>query len=40
MTDFFISYTQEDRWVLEAAGFTTKNQAWDFGAGSGNKPGS
>ena len=41
MTDFFISYTQADRawaewiaWVLEAAGFTTKNQAWDFGAGS------
>ena len=41
MTDFFISYTQADRdwavwiaWVLEAAGFTTKNQAWDFVAGS------
>ncbi len=41
MTDFFISYTQADRdwavwiaWVLEAAGFTTKNQAWDFAAGS------
>ena len=41
MTDFFLSYTQADRdwavwiaWVLEAAGFTTKNQAWDFGAGS------
>jgi tetratricopeptide (TPR) repeat protein len=41
MTDFFVSYTQADRawaewiaWVLEAAGFTTKIQAWDFGAGS------
>ena len=41
MTDFFISYTRADRdwavwiaWVLEAAGFTTKIQAWDFGAGS------
>jgi len=41
MTDFFISYTQADRgwaewiaWVLEAAGFTAKIQAWDFGAGS------
>jgi hypothetical protein len=41
MTDFFISYTRADRdwavwiaWVLEAAGFTTKVQAWDFGAGS------
>jgi tetratricopeptide (TPR) repeat protein len=41
MTDFFLSYTQADHdwavwiaWVLEAAGFTTKNQAWDFGAGS------
>src|SRR5438132_9967818 len=41
MTDFFISYTQDDRgwgewiaWVLEAAGFSTKIQAWDFGAGT------
>jgi len=41
MTDFFISYARADRawamwiaWVLEAAGFTTKNQAWDFEAGS------
>jgi tetratricopeptide (TPR) repeat protein len=41
MTDFFISYTQADRgwaewiaWVPEAAGFTTKYQARDFGAGS------
>jgi hypothetical protein len=41
MTDFFLSYTRADRdwavwiaWVLEAAGFITKNQAWDFGAGS------
>ncbi|HVR97896.1 MAG TPA: TIR domain-containing protein [Thermoanaerobaculia bacterium] len=41
MTDFFISYTQADRawaewiaWVLEAEGFKTKIQAWDFGAGS------
>jgi len=41
MTDFFISYTRADRdwavwiaWVLEAAGFTTKVQAWDFPAGS------
>ncbi|HEY2293261.1 MAG TPA: toll/interleukin-1 receptor domain-containing protein [Thermoanaerobaculia bacterium] len=41
MTDFFISYTQADRdwaewiaWTLEAAGFTTTIQAWDFAAGS------
>lgn len=40
MTDFFVSYTQADRewavwiaWVLEAAGFKTKIQAWDFAAG-------
>jgi TIR domain/NB-ARC domain len=37
MTDFFISYTGVDRpwaewiaWQLEAAGYTTVNQAWDF----------
>ena len=35
--DFFISYTSADRawaewiaWQLEAAGFTTLLQAWDF----------
>jgi tetratricopeptide (TPR) repeat protein len=40
-TDFFISYTQADRawaewiaWVLEEAGYTTKNQAWDFRPGT------
>jgi TIR domain len=40
MTDFFISYTQVDRpwaewiaWQLEAAGYTTVNQAWDFRPG-------
>src|SRR5262245_9773453 len=39
--DFFISYTQVDRpwaewiaWQLEAAGYTTVNQAWDFRPGS------
>lgn len=39
--DFFISYTGADRqwaewiaWQLEANGFTTVIQAWDFGAGS------
>ena len=39
--DFFVSYTGVDRrwaewiaWELEAAGFTAKIQAWDFGAGS------
>ncbi|HKQ76363.1 MAG TPA: toll/interleukin-1 receptor domain-containing protein [Blastocatellia bacterium] len=39
--DFFISYTAKDRqwaewiaWQLEAAGFTSIIQAWDFGAGS------
>lgn len=41
MTDFFVSYTQADRawaewiaWILEEAGYSTKIQAWDFGAGS------
>src|SRR5215813_1440987 len=41
VTDFFISYTQVDRlwaewiaWQLEAAGYTTKIQAWDFRPGS------
>jgi hypothetical protein len=40
MTDFFISYTQVDRpwaewiaWQLEAAGYTTVIQAWDFRPG-------
>src|SRR5215510_4233381 len=40
VTDFFISYTQVDRlwaewiaWQLEAAGYTTVNQAWDFRPG-------
>ncbi len=39
--DFFISYTAVDvgwaewiAWQLEAAGYTTRIQAWDFGAGS------
>jgi DNA-directed RNA polymerase specialized sigma24 family protein len=39
--DFFISYTQTDRswaewiaWELEAAGFTTLLQAWDFAPGT------
>ena len=41
MTDFFISYTRIDRpwaewiaWQLEAAGYTTVNQAWDFRPGA------
>jgi tetratricopeptide (TPR) repeat protein len=41
MRDFFVSYTQADRawaewlaWELEAAGYTTVLQAWDFVAGS------
>jgi tetratricopeptide (TPR) repeat protein len=40
LTDFFISYTRVDRpwaeWIasqLEAAGYTTVNQAWDFRPG-------
>ncbi|WP_250285258.1 MULTISPECIES: FxSxx-COOH system tetratricopeptide repeat protein [unclassified Frankia] len=40
--DFFVSYTGRDRawaewiaWALEAAGYTTLIQAWDFGAGAG-----
>ena len=40
-TDFFISYTSADRawaewiaWQLEAEGYTTVIQAWDFGPGS------
>src|SRR5262245_6866973 len=40
MTDFFISYTHVDRswaewiaWQLEAAGYTTVIQAWDFRPG-------
>lgn len=39
--DFFISYTHHDEtwatwvaWILEAEGFTTKIQSWDFQAGS------
>ena len=39
--DFFVSYTQADRgwaewiaWQLEAAGYSTVLQAWDFVAGS------
>ena len=39
--DFFISYNHHDRawaesiaWELEESGYTTSNQAWDFGAGS------
>jgi tetratricopeptide (TPR) repeat protein len=39
--DFFVSYTQADRgwaewiaWQLEAAGYTTQLQAWDFIPGS------
>ena len=39
--DFFISYTKSDRawaewiaWTLEEAGYTTVNQAWDFGPGT------
>ena len=38
--DFFISYTSADKdwaewiaWQLEAAGYTTIIQAWDFGPG-------
>src|SRR5262245_58446396 len=41
VTDFFISYTQVDRpwaewiaWQLEAAGYTTVIQAWDFRPGA------
>src|SRR5262249_34780365 len=41
MTDFFISYTGVDRswaewiaWQLEAAGYTTVIQAWDFRPGA------
>jgi hypothetical protein len=41
VTDFFISYTHADRkwaewiaWQLEAAGYTTVNQAWDFRPGA------
>src|SRR5215475_2150909 len=41
VTDFFISYTSVDRswaewiaWQLEAAGYTTVIQAWDFRPGS------
>jgi hypothetical protein len=41
MADFFISYTQADRswaewiaWHLEAMGYTTVIQAWDFRPGS------
>jgi hypothetical protein len=39
--DFFVSYTRSDRawaewiaWQLEAAGYSTVLQAWDFGPGS------
>ena len=39
--DVFVSYTSADRpwaewiaWELEAAGYSTLIQAWDFGAGS------
>src|SRR5262245_15915328 len=41
VTDFFISYTHVDRfwaewiaWQLEAAGYTTVIQAWDFRPGA------
>src|SRR5215475_4960153 len=41
MTDFFISYTRVDRswaewiaWQLDAAGYTTVNQDWDFRPGT------
>jgi hypothetical protein len=41
VTDFFISFTRVDRswaewiaWQLEAAGYTTVNQAWDFRPGA------
>jgi internalin A len=41
MKDFFISYTKADQawaewiaWTLEAAGYSTVIQAWDFGPGS------
>jgi hypothetical protein len=41
MTSFFISYTGADKawaewmaWELEAAGQTTKLQAWDFRPGT------
>jgi hypothetical protein len=41
MSDFFISYNREDRawaewvaWQLEATGYKTKLQAWDFRPGS------
>ncbi|WP_242606398.1 toll/interleukin-1 receptor domain-containing protein [Protofrankia symbiont of Coriaria ruscifolia] len=40
--DFFVSYTGVDRpwaewiaWTLEAAGYRTLIQTWDFGPGSG-----
>lgn len=40
MSDFFISYTSADlgwaewiSWILEEAGFSVTNQAWDFGPG-------
>jgi hypothetical protein len=40
-TDFFVSYNSANKawaewmaWELEAAGYTTKIQAWDFGPGS------
>ena len=40
MTDFFISYTREDRawaewiaWVLEGKGYAVTIQAWDFRPG-------
>jgi hypothetical protein len=40
MTDFFISYTQEDRswaewiaWVFEEKGYAVTIQAWDFRPG-------
>ena len=41
MKDFFISYTKTDKawaewiaWTLEAAGYSTVIQAWDFRPGS------
>src|SRR5262249_11676260 len=41
VTDFFLSYTSVDRswaewiaWQLEAAGYTTVIQAWDFRPGA------
>ena len=41
MKHFFISYNREDgqwaqwiAWQLEHNGYSTVNQAWDFGAGS------